>query len=68
MEENKKKYVSWYVFVWVIGIIFIILGLIFSQIAIADGKIEKHLSESQDIKAQLSQIQTDLSWIKLNLK
>ncbi|MBI5402484.1 MAG: hypothetical protein HY959_03725 [Ignavibacteriae bacterium] len=64
----EKKYVSWAVFIWAIGIIFIVLSVVFAAQASINTKLDNYQVENQKIQSQLSQIQTDLSWIKLQLQ
>ena len=60
IRKEEKKHVSWVVFVWAMGITLLLFGFLFNQVAEAS-------KDNNDIKIQLSQIQTDLAWIKLKL-
>jgi len=65
METDiKKRYVSWQIFVWVIGIITIVIGWCFVAQANTSEKVDKYNQQLLEIRTQLSQIQTDLQWIK----
>ena len=65
MENN---YVKWRVYVWTIGIILILFGTCFAQITRNTAKLEAYNKDFTEIKVQLSQIQTDIIWIKNNVK
>jgi len=60
MSENT---VSMKVFTYVIGIIFMVIGFLFSCQAALSNKVDVIAADNSDIKTQLSQIQTDLKWI-----
>ena len=62
--DTKKRYVSWQIFVWVIGIITIVIGWCFVAQANTSEKVDKYNQQLLEIRTQLSQIQTDLQWIK----
>ena len=64
--QNKKpqRYVNWQVFVWVIGIMTIAMGWCFMTQATTCKKVDQYNQQLLEIRTQLSQIQTDLSWIK----
>jgi len=62
--DTKKRYVSWQIFVWVIGIITIVIGWCFVAQAATNEKVDKYNQQLLEIRTQLSQIQTDLQWIK----
>ena len=65
METDiKKRYVSWQIFVWVIGIITIVIGWCFVAQAATSKKVDEYSQQLLEIRTQLSQIQTDLQWIK----
>jgi len=62
--DTKKRYVSWQIFVWVVGIITIVIGWCFVAQANTSEKVDKYNQQLLEIRTQLSQIQTDLQWIK----
>ena len=62
--EIKKRYVSWQVFVWVIGILTIVIGWCFVAQAATSERVDEYNQQLLEIRTQLSQIQTDLHWIK----
>jgi hypothetical protein len=66
MEEKERK-VSWTVFVWAMGITLIVIGWMFTKMNSLEAKVETIATQSNRIEVQLSQIQTDLQWIKVNL-
>jgi hypothetical protein len=68
IDELRKNIVGWKVFVWAMGFIVVFLGLMCSQVVSLAAKVEKTQSEYVTIQTQLSQIQTDLIWIKQELK
>lgn len=62
---NKiQKSVSWATFIWVIGIITLCLGWSFNTQAQLSEKVDVYSGQLLEIRTQLSQIQTDLVWIK----
>ena len=62
--DTKKRYVSWQIFVWAIGIITVVIGWCFVAQANTSEKVDKYNQQLLEIRTQLSQIQTDLQWIK----
>lgn len=62
--KTKSKYVPWGIFTWIIGIIFIILGWVIWAEAGFNGQLVEHDNKDLEIQTQLSQIQTDLNWIR----
>jgi hypothetical protein len=58
--ERETKYVPWAVFIWAIGIFATVIGFMYIQMTDIN-------TDSQGIQTQLSQIQTDIQWIKLTL-
>jgi len=71
MEKIKKDFkscVSWKVFTWIISIFIILFGMVFTSMAKINDKLDDHTKEYNKIQVQLSQIQTDLVWIKGQLK
>ncbi len=67
LKQEEKKHVSWTVFTWAMAIIFIIFGFIFTQVTSALSQVADISNNNNDIKVQLSQIQTDLNWIKVQI-
>jgi len=67
--NNKiKKYVPWHIFIWTMGIIFIVFGILFDIQNELSHKISSMETNNLEIRTQLSQIQADLAWIKKALK
>ena len=62
--DTKKRYVSWHIFIWAIGIITIVIGWCFVAQANTSEKVDEYSQQLLEIRTQLSQIQTDLQWIK----
>jgi len=67
--EDKKK-VDWYIFIWSMGIIVVIFGWIFASFAQIQSYQSAQNVRDIEIRVQLSQIQTDILWIreKLSIK
>lgn len=76
-NENGEKVVSWTVYVWTIGVILIVFGIFgatnsasYARVTKLEDEIKLHNSTQQidmiQIKVQLSQIQSDLAWLKKN--
>ena len=66
MEQNG--YVKWKVFIFIVALFTTLLGIVFNETKINRGKVEGVTISSNDIKVQLSQIQTDLVWIRRSLE
>ena len=64
-EERKK--VDWYIFIWAIGIIIVIVGWIFVSLAQIQVYQSAQSVKDTEIRVQLSQIQTDILWIREKL-
>ncbi len=71
-QNNNSKKVSFTVFTWVIGIIIIIVGWLFAYINGVSGRVDNFTNNFNTdivkIQVQLSQIQTDILWIKDRLE
>jgi len=69
MEAKQKapRYVSWTIFTWVIGIMTLAIGWSFAAQASSAEITENFNLQMLEIKTQLSQIQTDLQWIKMGI-
>lgn len=63
----KRDNVSFALFSWAMGVILIVLGWMFSQINSVNAAVAQTTNAQAQIQVQLSQIQTDLSWIKVKL-
>ena len=60
MSETNKKYVSWFVFIWVVAIFTTMLGVIwFTQIAL--------MNNISQMRADIGIMKTDISWIAKEL-
>lgn len=64
MSEKEKKYVSWTIFVWTIALIITIFGYFFNVSIKTNDRVDDYSITLTEIKVQLSQIQTDILWIK----
>ena len=67
MEEYKRT-VSWSVFSWALGIILILFGIGFNMQVALSNKVDEYMKDNRNVSAQLSQIQTDIAWIKITLQ
>ena len=56
MPDKESKYVRWITFVWVVGIVTILMSALF-------GMVISLMSSFSDIRADVSAIKTDVSWI-----
>ena len=65
---EKEKCVSWRVFTWAMGIILAVFSILFLTVNALGTRVSTYSSEMTAIRVQLSQIQTDIEWIKLNIK
>lgn len=74
--ENGQKVVPWFIFVWAIGFMVTLFGLgigwTLARATTVESELRLHNEQQQidtlTIKTQLSQIQTDILWIKQNLQ
>jgi len=66
MSEKEKKYVSWTIFVWSRAILLSLFGYVLNISVATNNRVEDYVNSLTDIKVQLSQIQTDILWIKIN--
>lgn len=64
MGEKIKKQVSWEVFCWAMAFVFMVIGYLFQTQAALSSKVEDISHNNVEIQTQLSQIQTDIQWIK----
>ena len=65
--DKEKNYVSFSIFTWAIGIIVVIIGWMLVANSALSARVNEISIDSITIQTQLSQIQTDLSWIKQNI-
>jgi hypothetical protein len=68
INEIRKTFVSWKIFIWAISIILGLFTISFSYIGSVRTDLESNRIEYNKIQVQLSQIQTDLLWIKDKVK
>ena len=68
MSAEDKKYLTFSIFLTALGIIMALWGTLFgysfTRLSAVEAKQEIQDTASVEIKTQLSQIQTDLQWIK----
>ena len=67
-KNSTKGFVQWKVFCWAMGIVLILFGTAFSSLAAMNNRLSNYHENYTRIQVQLSQIQTDLVWIKNQLK
>lgn len=65
--DKEKNYVSFTVFSWAMGIIMVVLGWVLVANSALSARVNEISIDYVAIQTQLSQIQTDLSWIKQNI-
>jgi hypothetical protein len=69
--SSERRYISLGTFLTALGIILVLWGTLYSysftRIATVEDRQATQDISNSDIKAQLSQIQTDLQWIKTTL-
>jgi len=67
-DENGEKFVRWAIFIWAIGIIFMLFTVLSGSVLAMQNKLETYKEQQNannlEIKTQLSQIQSDLQWLK----
>lgn len=64
MENNGNKYVKWSVFTCVTGILLIAFGWSLTAQSQLSNKVDGYNYQLLEIRTQLSQIQTDIRWIR----
>ncbi len=62
-NERQNGYVSWVAFVWAIGIILIVFGLVFNQIAALSAKSTEDRDNYTCIKEDIRELKTNVNWI-----
>lgn len=67
-QNNQNRKVSWTIFVWALGIMFIVLGVGFSTIVALNGKIEKYDDGLTEMRVDIGTIKNDVSWVKKALE
>jgi len=67
-EKNEIKYVRWTIFCWTISIFIVVMGWLFVRVSNAENRVSSFTDSMTEIKTQLSQIQTDLLWIRDAIK
>lgn len=67
-SHNSNRYVSWTVFASIVGLLVIGIGWAMATSNNAVTQVDRYYQQLLEIKAQLSQIQTDIRWIKLQLQ
>ena len=65
-REAKRK-VDFTIFAWAIGLIFLVVAGVIGSVSALSGKVEKVDTTSNDLKVQIGQIRTDVSWIRESL-
>ena len=73
MAENnqnnlKNRKVTWVVFTWSIGIIFLLFAIVFNVMAGLNHKIEKAVDDTAEIKMDVREIKTNVAWIMESIK
>jgi hypothetical protein len=64
IKTLQGQIVGWKVFCWAMGIILVLFGTCFATISSVSLKVDNVQVQYTEIRAQLSQIQTDLLWLK----
>lgn len=67
MNTAINKRVHWVVFCWAIGIMGVSIGWAFIANASMEKKVQDSNAQYLQIQTQLSQIQTDIIWIKKSI-
>ena len=64
MKKKNNNYVNWVVFIWVVGIFTLIFGWLITAQAALDNKVNVYSNQFLEIRTQLSEIKTNIVWIK----
>ena len=64
LEKNSKQFVTTRALSFALGIITVVIGWLFVANAALSARVDKMSGDYMAIQTQLSQIQTDLVWIK----
>jgi len=71
-QQNNKKFVQWYVFVWIIGIIIVIFGWQIYRIEKVEDRTENYIAQSvekyNEILAKYGEINTGQALILQRLE
>ncbi len=72
MEKKESRKVDFRVFIWALAVIFSVFSILFAYVSDISGRVDDFTnsfnSDLVKIQVQLSQIQTDILWIKDKLK
>lgn len=65
--KEQTKGVPWNVYVWTVALFTGIIGFLYANDMRLAGRLDAQAIQYQQIQTQLSQIQTDLVWIKSSI-
>jgi len=66
IPQNGRK-VNYTVFAWAMGVMLLVTGWMILRMETLDDRLVLSWESNQEVQIQLSQIQTDLQWIKTKL-
>ena len=66
--NTNGKHVRWPVFIWALGIVFLVFAIGFNVIAGLNGKVEKYQNGMTEMKVEIREIKTNTAWIMDALK
>lgn len=66
-NTNNKKYVRWAIFIWAMGIVFLVFAISFAQVRAVAEKVNGINGDTVEIRILLGQVITDLEWIKAEI-
>jgi len=62
-KQNGKHYVRWSIFIWAIGLVFLVISICFGMYYRTDLKLAKTTEQYATILQKLAGIQTNQAWI-----
>jgi hypothetical protein len=66
-QPEESKPVTYNIFILAMGVVLIIFGYLFTEVAKIQTEQAAAVATNTQIQVQLSQIQTDLAWVKERL-
>ncbi len=68
VRNDLKRKVSWFIFVWAIGIILVAIGWIFTSITALSSKNDENKAEISNVEGDVKEIKSNILWIKESLQ
>lgn len=62
-QINNGKKVDFKIFIWVIGVIVVVFGYLFTEVSALGDRVENTNDDIVIMKTDIAEIKTDLKWI-----